>query len=243
MLGTANYARSGEAVARRIARLTRLTEAEISLLHEVDGPCETFAPESRLATRGAPAEPWIIQTGWACRYRDLCGGRRQIFRFLLPGDLIGFGRAGGTLELESVAALTTVRAVRAQSLLAALKPSANPAQPNLARGCAMAAALEEAELVDLVVRLGRADSTQRVAHLLLNLHDRLDAVGLAARGRFSLPISRQHLADATGLGLIQLIRVLKRLEADGLIVARPGSLVILDRARLASVADYQGARS
>ena len=47
-------------------------------------------------------------------------------------------------------------------------------------------------LSDQVVRLGRQTACGRFAHLMLELHERLDRVGLAEAGRF-----RSYVATAT----------------------------------------------
>src|SRR4051794_13963993 len=51
-------------------------------------PANRVAARRDLIRRGAtPAHVYLICDGWACRYKSLPDGRRQILDFLIPGDL------------------------------------------------------------------------------------------------------------------------------------------------------------
>jgi CRP-like cAMP-binding protein len=68
-----------------------------------------------------------------------------------------------------------------------------------------------------VVNVGRRDARTRIAHLLCEFAYRLTTFGQTPTGSFELPITQEQLADATGLTAVHVNRVLKGLEADGLI--------------------------
>jgi len=59
-----------------------------------------------------------------------------------------------------------------------------------------------------------------VDELLCEFAVRLESRGLAADQGFELPITQEQLADGTGLTSVHVNRVLKGLEADGLIERR-----------------------
>lgn len=89
-----------------------------------------------------------------------------------------------------------------------------------------------------MLMLGRMNAEQRVANFLLETADRLarDGCGTAAgvqSAAFTLPLSRQQVADVLGLTIETVSRQLTRLKADG-IIALPArrQVVICDRARL-----------
>ena len=69
------------------------------------------------------------------------------------------------------------------------------------------------------------------------LHDRAAAAGLADDGRFLLPLTQEVLADALGLSVVHVNRVLQQLKRDRLIELHGGRARLLDRARLAMVSD------
>lgn len=176
------------------------------------------------------APPFFVTSGWACLSHSLRDGRRQIVAFLLPGDGVGFDL------------LTRMRPAMDVTALTALKVRhTNAAHPQLSRplerALAGATAAQHRRLVDQVVRLGRQTAYERTAHLLLELHGRLNAVGEARPDGFHLPVKQEVLADVLGLSLVHVNRTLQQLRRDGLIEMRGVQVVLRDRAGLEAAAD------
>src|SRR5262245_44230019 len=174
----------------------------------------------------------VIVSGWACELRILPDGRRQIFGFLLPGDPVdGCGSVGS----RAVVALTRLEVV--------------DSGPHLAHGCERreavararhAAALErERRLYDHLVRMGRLTAKERVVHLLLELCQRLERVGLVKGDSFKIPLTQEIFADALGLSVVHINRTLKELRRAGSVSIRMGTVTLTDRSRLAAVACYR----
>ena len=79
-----------EPVFRRLSALATLSEAETVLLLGLTTTRERWPAEAEIQPQGEPIhKPRVLLSGWACRQRTLSSGRRQIFDFLVPGDLIG----------------------------------------------------------------------------------------------------------------------------------------------------------
>src|SRR5258708_967991 len=159
-----------------------LTERELALL-------EGFAHESRTLGVGAklldPGEPYtsayLIQDGWALRFRGFPDGRRQIINFLLPGDAFGLGALVLSRPDHMVAAITplTLSPIAPEALMAMMRE-----QPRVGAAFLWSAAQEEAVLREHIVSIGRRTAYERVAHLLLELMHRLEQVGQASNGSF-----------------------------------------------------------
>jgi CRP-like cAMP-binding protein len=227
-----------EAAIRRLAALAPLSEEEQDLVRALDGHYEVHAAGFELAPAGAsPGKPMIIVEGWACRQRVLPDGRRQIFSFLTPGDGIGLRREARPLALAGAVALTRVTVVHAAALRAAAIES-----PDRWRGLALAlrrAELEdESRLLDHITRLGRQSAYERVAHLLLELHRRVSIAGLARGRSFPMPLTQETLADALGLSIVHVNRVLQQLRRERLIEMRGGRATFLQPELLAEIADF-----
>ena len=196
---------------------------------------ERFEPGVQLRCRlGQPAKRGVVLSGWLCEMRILPDGRRQIFSFLLPGDPFvieedtDIGRRG-------VVALTRVEAIDLTNpLLANLE-----ARDSLAQAVLEAAEWRQERLLDHMVRIGRLTARERVLHLLLELFDRLDGVGLVKSDSFRIPLTQNIFADALGLSLVHINRTLKQLRQEGLILLRGGSVTLLNRNKLAALAFYE----
>ncbi|HTK36561.1 MAG TPA: Crp/Fnr family transcriptional regulator [Caulobacteraceae bacterium] len=227
-----------EPVLRRLNGLHPLNAAESELVDRLGAHAEEHRPGAELTAQGSSHPvPRLMLSGWACRQRLLPDGRRQIFGFVLPGDLISFYAQSRPLTQVSITALTRVETADASALKAAALDGG--AYPALARIMAATASQDEERLLDHVVRLGRHTAYERVAHLLLELRERLAAAGLGDDRRFPLPITQEALADALGLSVVHINRILQQLRRERLIEMRTGQVVLLDPNLLNQVSDYQ----
>src|SRR5205814_4051156 len=143
----------------------------------------------------------------------LRNGGRQVVDFFVPGDIIG--SAGAFARSAQQTCQTITETVLTEIPLDALRSSARQS-PALMEVLLTVLAGERARLSDRVVDLGRRDSIARVAHLLLDLWQRLHVVGAATASGYPCPLSQYLIADATGLTAIHVNRVLRELRETGL---------------------------
>lgn len=181
-----------------------------------------------------PDRVHVVLDGFACRYKMLEDGRRQITAFFVPGDFCDLHVFILRTMDHSIGALTpcTVSLVPREAVLGLLD------RPSLARALWWATLVDEAVLREWVVSVGRRDARERVGHVLCELHMRLRAVGLADGGACELPLTQVELADALGLSGVHVNRTLQELRAEGLIELRGKRLMILDAARLRRAARF-----
>jgi len=222
----------------RLTSLTDLPQAEVALLRSLGRTRERWAAGAEVQAQGALIrKSRVVLSGWAGRQRFLSGGQRQIFEFLLPGDVIGLNPRPQSLAMASTVALSPLETADAGPLRDAIKGQ-QALRTGLARAVELGAAEEEARLLDHIVRLGRLSAPERVAHLLLELHDRLRRVGLAMNWRFQLPLTQVILADTLGLSLVHLNRTLGELRRESLIELSGGWVRIVQPEPLQVVAHY-----
>ncbi|KAF0114943.1 MAG: Crp-type transcriptional activatory protein [Rhodospirillaceae bacterium] len=180
----------------------------------------------------------IVSDGWAFRYKLLAHGRCQILTFILLGDTIGSTASLFTRATCPVQALTDVRlcTLKAQHLAEIARDF-----PKLAWALESVFRQEESMLAEQVVRIGRRTAYERLAHLLLELLLRLQAVGHADRASYDLPLTQEVLADALGLSGVHVNRTLRQLRTDGLIHLKDRRIIIGDVERLTEVAEFEPA--
>jgi CRP-like cAMP-binding protein len=178
----------------------------------------------------------ILLEGWAVHQRVLSDGRRQIFSFLLPGDIFGISARLNGEALCSAFALTSVVTAPLAMLDEALRRAPGSGCGRIVRE---ALGLEESFLVNQVVRLGQQSAQERLINLLLEFHDRLAAVGLVEDDSFVLPFTQEVLSDAVGLSTVHTNRTLQQLRREHLIETHLNQTRLIDRKRLAEMADYR----
>jgi CRP/FNR family transcriptional regulator len=175
----------------------------------------------------------MIHSGWAARVRRLPDGRRQILSFVLPGEPISAGAVFVDRLSFYVEAITDVRyAVYRRIETGELLCRDPDLLQTLISGCLA----EKAELEELATDLGRRRAEERIARLFLQLRTRLQALGQASGMSFDMPLRQQHIADATGMTVIHVGRVLGALRNDGVIQLSGGVLAITDLAALKRLA-------
>ena len=223
-------------VLRRMAQLGSWSPDAIRRVDALGDRSERISAKATLQTEDDEVgRARYILSGWACRQRYLTDGRRQVFGFLLPGDGVGVCLHPKPLANATTLALTPMELVDAQDLV---RSSTLRDCPGLTLLLVAAANEDERLLLNHVVRLGRLDAMERVAHLFLELHDRLAVVGIGGDGRFPLPLTQEVLADALGLSVVHINRTLQELRRQNLIAMQNGHVTLLDRPALSGLVDY-----
>jgi CRP-like cAMP-binding protein len=192
-----------------------------------------LAPEQSLMPR-----PRYLISGWAAKVRWLPDGRRQIFNFVLPGESIGLCQRHSPLALSTTVALTPVELLDASLVQRALQ-NYDPLWSELRDAIHISASYDEAYMLNQVLRLGRQTAYERICHLLLELHDRLTIAGLAQETQFGMPLTQEVLADATGLSVVHVNRILQQLRRERLLEIHSGRVRFLNLPALVTISDYR----
>ena len=181
----------------------------------------------------APGEIHLILSGWACRSKRLEDGRGAILAFLLPGDVCDLDSFFlGTMD-HSVGALTAVTVAGIPRPLF---------EDLMLRHASIAQALWGQMLIDAAIQrewtlnLSQRTAYERLCHLLCELFLRLRLVGLTQGPSCELPVTQAKLAEATGLTLVHLNRMLQELRAANLVVLKSKTLTIPNLGALMSAA-------
>lgn len=162
------------------------------------------AGEQIVARDQVPDDIFVLCRGWAYRYFQLSDGRRQILKFLLPGDL--FSSAAifeGTFQF-SVKALTDAQVSGfARSEINTKRLTSPCLQSAIANSCIA----DNRDATELLTSLGQRSAEERIAHLLLHLMQRVAARNVIRDRRYPLPLRQQHIADAVGLTSVHVSRI------------------------------------
>lgn len=222
-------------LTRKLEAFGPLPEADRRLLDEVIQPTQEIGPRADLIREGdAPKDVNLILEGFACRYKMLPDGTRQIVAYLVPGDFCDlhvFILKAMDHTIATLSRCTVVKISRARILELMQRPA-------IARAFWWAALVDEATLREWLINVGARSAEQRVAHLLCELLLRLETVGLTNGNTYELPITQAELADTVSLTSVHVNRVLQRLRQDGLITLKGKHLVIRDIERLKAVSGF-----
>jgi CRP-like cAMP-binding protein len=202
--------------------------ADLAFVHRTTSGRHDFAQESDILRADArDCGPFTLWDGWAYSYRDLpegkAGPQRQILDILLPGDLFGLGTALTGRTGSTVRTLTACTVcIHDSGAFSKLYTR----RPELARGLVATMARDAERINARLTVIGQGTSVQRMAHLILEIWNRL-----AQR-------AQAPLTAVGGMSGNQAHRAFVELETQGLIRAEEGVMTILDAAGLAARCDF-----
>lgn len=221
---------------RKIATVLNLSEAERAFVRDLDKSRRPVSARTDLVKQGERYDRvGILQAGWAIRYKTLSDGRRHVINFLLPGDVFGVFLQLFEIPDHSIAMLTdgTLAAFETHQLVEAFRD-----HPRVAAAFTWFAAREESIIAERATSLGRRTALERMAHIVLELYRRLEAVELAGNGSFELPVTQEILADTLGLSLVHANRTLRKLREIGLVDIEGKTILLQNIRALKVVADF-----
>jgi CRP-like cAMP-binding protein len=226
---------------RRLEVFSPYGDAEIAFIQSLKvGELVVAARGSILREGDRPERLFTLLDGWAFRFKTLPDGRRQILNFLLPGDLVGLQAKIFEAASHGVDALTDVRLClfsrdRVWDIFRQ--------QPSIAFDVTWLSAREEGLVDESLLSAGRRSAAESVAALMLQLHRRATALGLAEDGGVPMPLTQMHIADALGLSTVHANRTMRLMRERKLFTLSGGVLRDVDVAglrRLARSAEGDG---
>lgn len=164
---------------------------------------------------------FTVCKGWVMLYRVLKDGHRQIIRLALPGDLLGFRSDPVTPMDHSALALTDCQ-------VCAFPDSASLCRdhPILSWRLAVMNALMFRLLEAYLAAVAHRNARERIAFLLLEIYQRLEARDLGRNGRCFFPLTQEEIGDALGLTAVHVNRILQSLRRAEIVQLRQRELRI-----------------
>ena len=223
-------------LAKKLSRIFPLSPDELEIAERAVASTKDLRPGEDLVRDGTrPSACTLVMEGFACRYKMLPDGGRQIMSFLIPGDICDLQSFILEKMDHSIGALG---ACKVGSIPHSVVREITEKYPRIARAFWKDTLIEASVFREWLVNLGRRPAYPRVAHVLCEIMVRLDAVGLAHNGSCRLPITQVELSDAMGLSVVHVNRTLQRLRAEGLIDLDGKLLTIRDWERLKEAGEF-----
>ncbi|HYC68822.1 Crp/Fnr family transcriptional regulator [Brevundimonas sp.] len=207
-----------------------LTAEDRALLADMSSNPREVPARTNLVSEGdKPRNVHLVMSGYACRYKVLPDGRRQIMAIFVPGDVCDLhvqilGEMDHSIGTLSDASVVEISPAQIDELIA---------NPRINRGLWWMTLVDEGTLREWLVSMGQRGAVEQMAHIFCELHLRLRSVGLAENDSFNLPGTQEDLADLMGVTAVHVNRTLATLREKDLIRIDRGRLTIpsVDRLR------------
>lgn len=215
---------------RKLQRADGLTGADFDRLRQICRTMRAIDARKEIIQQGdRPENVHLVIDGFACRYKVLANGKRQIMAVLVPGDFCDLHVAILGKMDHGIATLTPCTMVEIPRATI-LELTEN--HPRIARTLWWATLVDEAVLREWLVNMGQREAVQRLAHLFCELLLRLQVAGRADENGCPMPIRQGDLADMMGLTDVHVNRTLQALRDENLIVLHSRRLGVPDVERL-----------
>jgi CRP-like cAMP-binding protein len=225
-----------ERLVRKLAHYGPVRPDELDGLERIMTPPRVFARGEEIIRQfSSPRESTLVLAGLAGRRVTMEDGAAQVTALHTPGDFVDLHSFVVAPLDHSIVALADCRVTTAPHEALRLLTERFP---RLARALWFLTLLDAAIHRQWLVMIGRRDALERMAHLLCEMNLRLADVGLAAGGRFELPLTQAEVADVLSLSTVHVNRVLQELRRMGLVAWTQGRVEILDGRELARLAQF-----
>lgn len=224
----------GDPFLQKLERAGPLSEDEQAALQALTFNRRSVPARYDITTADTTDRVYLVMSGFACRYKTLKTGARRIVSFVLPGDLCYMHDTGAFGRDLRVGALTNCSV-------------ADISRSKLTELIGTYSGINQAMWWVTLRELSRArewivndtrPADKRLAHTLCELLVCLQVIGLADEHSFELPISQGDVADALGISVVHINRVLQSLRTSGLITWANQQVTIPDVLALKAFAEF-----
>lgn len=220
----------------RLARYARLRGRAPTTIGVLMKKPSRYEPGMHLLSQGeSGGKAFLIKSGWTYTSSSKSSGARQVHDVQIPGDIAGLHGLVMPFTLYDVTAMTRVEVceLSVDHLVDAMAED-----PELSPFLLWLLACEHAVAGERLIDLGRRTAIERIAHFILELATRLKLAGTETSASFVCPMTHYLIGDALGLTSVHVNRMLRDLKAAGLVQHHCGSMHVMDRAGLVSLAKF-----
>lgn len=218
----------------RLDAYTRLSRDDRAAIERISRVQREVAPRRDLLREGdRPRHVHLIVEGWACRYKTLPDGRRQILAFFVPGDLCDLNIYILKEMDHSIGAITRLKVA---DISREEMDELTLNHPRVTQALWWQELTNASIQREWTLNVGQRSAFERIAHLLVEQFLRLECVGLTNGLSCDFPLTQNDLADACGLTAVHVNRTLQELRRTGLVVLQGRTLTIPDLEALKNAA-------
>lgn len=226
-----------EPMVRKLAYWTELNAADRAALLALPHQMKSVENNHYIVRQGDQAQySCLMLAGFSVRHKIVGGGFRQIVAIHMKGEMVDLQNSLLEVSDHSVQMLTAgkVAMIRREEIVRIAFE-----RPAIGKSMWIATLVDGSIFREWIASVGRRDARTRIAHLLCEFALRLKVAGLGTEGGYDLPMTQEQLADAVGLTPVHVNRMIRLLEAEGLICrSTPRAITVPDWKKLADAGDF-----
>ncbi len=224
------------ALVRRLQTSSGISEEDIREVHELPITVREYPAERAVVRDGERAtECCLIAEGFCVRSKTISDGRRQILSIHIPGEIPDLMSLFLHVMDHDLSTLTpcTLGFIKHETL-----QKLHRRRPNVAEMFWRDTLINSAMFREWIVNVGQRPAPARLAHVMVELRERLKVIGRADGNRFDMPLTQEQIGEALGITAVHANRVIKQLRQDGIVDLHRGRVTVLDEGKFQELADF-----
>jgi CRP-like cAMP-binding protein len=213
-----------------------LEPSDLTALRALRTTFRTYDQASYLVREGdSPKHCAILISGFAFRQKLTPAGMRGIVSLHVPGDILDIAHL--YLDVADHNVQTLVRSEIVTMSRAQLREVAR-SNPGIGHALFVSTLKEASISREWIVNVGRRDAKTALAHLLCEFAVRTQRGEPPLSSLYEFPMTQEQLGDALGLTSVHVNRILRGMQADGLIIRRGRMVRFSWSEKLRELADF-----
>jgi CRP-like cAMP-binding protein len=224
------------ALIRRLRTYAGISDEDIETIRELPIAMRDFPASREVVRDGQRAtDCCLIIEGFCIRSKTLSDGKRQILSIHIPGEIPDLM----SLFLHVMDHdLTTLTASRVGLIKHEVLRDLHRRSPSVAEMFWRDTLIDAAMFREWIVNVGQRAAPARLAHVMMELRERLRVIGRVDGNSFEMPLTQEEIGEALGTTGVHVNRVIRQLREDGIVELQRGRVTVLDEARFLELADF-----
>lgn len=226
------------ALIRRLRVSSEISEEDIKEIDALPIAVKSYPAEWPVVRDGDRAtDCCLIVEGFCVRSKTISDGKRQILSIHIPGEIPDLMSLFLHVMDHDLVTLTpsTLGFISHQTL-----QKLHRRRPNVAEVFWRDTLIDAAMFREWIVNVGQRPAPARLAHVIVELRERLKVIGRIEGNSFEMPLTQEQIGEALGITAVHANRVIKQLRQEGIVAFHRGRVEVLDENKLLELAGFDG---
>lgn len=224
------------ALIRRLRTSSGISEEDIKEIQALPVTVKDYPAERAVVSDGERAtECCLIVEGFCVRSKTTSDGKRQILSIHIPGEIPDLMSLFLHVMDHDLSTITpcTLSFIRHETL-----QRLHRRRPVVAELFWRDTLIDAAMFREWIVNVGQRPAPARLAHVMIELRERLRVIGRVEHNSFDMPLTQEQIGEALGVTAVHANRVIKQLRQDGIVDFHRGRVTVLDEGKFLELADF-----
>lgn len=226
------------ALVRRLRTSSGISAEDVKEIEALPIVVRHFPAETTVVRDGERAtDCCLIAAGFCARSKTIASGQRQILSIHIPGEIPDLMSLFLHVMDHDLSTLTpsTLGLISHDTL-----QKLHRRRPGVAEMFWRDTLIDAAMFREWIVNVGQRPAPARLAHVMIELRERLRVIGAMDGNSFEMPLTQEQIGEALGITAVHANRVIKQLRQEGIVELSRGRVTVLDERKFQELADFDG---